>query len=88
MTERASEGLGMFQDKRIPARGIADALERMLHGKQLTDFSRRKRADQEARQKPALPAATCSFHGLQKRRELAVLQQAAFGHRQTVERRP
>ncbi|WP_379063491.1 hypothetical protein ACHMW4_20320 [Mesorhizobium sp. UC22_110] len=88
MTERASEGLATPQDKRVPARDMADALERMVHGKQLTDFSRRKRAAQEVRQKPALPTAKCSFHGLQKRRELAGLQQAAFGHRPTVERRP
>lgn len=61
--------------RRIPSRDIADALERMAHGKQfwLADFSRgrRKRPDHEI---------------LQKRQELDVLQQAADDYR-TQDRR-
>lgn len=54
----------------IPPRDMADALERMAHGKQfwLSDFGRgrRKRPDHEIEQ---------------KRQELTVLQQAAFEYR-------
>lgn len=61
--------------RRIPCRDMADALERMAHGKQiwLADFSRgrHKRPDHEI---------------AQKRQELDVLQQAADDYR-TQDRR-
>lgn len=59
-----------FENRRISRREIAEALERMADSKRvwLMDFSsgRRKRSDHEI---------------IQKRRELTVLQQAAFDYR-------
>lgn len=58
------------EPRRIPCRDMADALERMAHGKQfwLADFGRgrRKRPDHET---------------LQKQQELEVLQQATHDYR-------
>ncbi|PLP56241.1 hypothetical protein CYK37_26020 [Mesorhizobium loti] len=88
MTEPASEPRGAFQ--RIPARDMADALERMANGK--TSLSGRM----------ILVRKVCNFSGScsgwltdfghgrrkrpdheiqQKRQELQVLQQAAFDYR-------
>lgn len=73
--ERMSEPRSAMNDhvstpRRIPSRDMADALERMAHAKRfwLADFSRgrHKRPDHEI---------------LQKRQELAVLQQAAHDYR-------
>lgn len=74
MTERVSGSQGVsrteFESTRIPSSDMADALERMAHGKQfwLADFGRgrRKRPDHEIEQ---------------KRQELEVLQQAACDYR-------
>lgn len=65
-----NEPIGAPKQQRIPAGDMADALERMAHGKRfwLTDFShgRRKRPDHEV---------------TQKQQEFAVLQQAVHDYR-------